>query len=140
VSKCLLKYMRTTFDYIAPFYDALAVTVFGNNLRMAKKHSRHLLPHKGNLLLMGGGTGNILNDLLASHDQIRIDFIEPSQKMLAIAKRRLKRRFEERVNFIHGNHRNIPSGAGYDAVTSFFVIDCLKQDESMEFAKATTAP
>ncbi|HUM47305.1 MAG TPA: class I SAM-dependent methyltransferase [Chitinophagales bacterium] len=130
--------MRNTFDYIAPYYDTLASFIFGKNLVNAKKEFLHLIPSHGRLLLMGGGTGTILNHLLESHPELIIDFIEASPKMLELAKKKVKAAFIHRVNFIHGTHHQISSAAKYDAATSFFVMDCLKQADALEFATVVT--
>jgi ubiquinone/menaquinone biosynthesis C-methylase UbiE len=77
--------MPPSFDPVAPFYDSLAFIVYGNTLIRAKKAFIHCLPEKGKLLLIGGGTGNILNDVLRSRKALFIDFIEPSKKMISLA-------------------------------------------------------
>ncbi len=87
---------------------------------------------------MGGGTGNILNELLSEREELMVDFIDPSEKMVGIAEEKLKINFRNQVRFICGDHRNIPAKTEYDAVTSFFVIDCMKQKTAEEFAEAIT--
>jgi tRNA (cmo5U34)-methyltransferase len=132
--------MKSTFDYIAPFYDTLAFMVYGNNLRKAKMEFFHLLPKEGRLLLMGGGTGTMLDEILASRNQLIIDYVEASPKMISIARKNSDPRYHPQINFITGNHLQIPSGITYDAVTSFFVIDCMSQSTATAFATAIIAP
>lgn len=126
--------MRATFNHIAPVYDTLAFTVFGNNLLRAKKQFLHELPEHGRLLLIGGGTGTILNELCKSRGGIIIDFVEASDRMLNLAREKTDLQFINRVNFINGDHHAIPPGINYDAVTTFFVLDCMKQDTASEFS------
>jgi len=132
--------MRTSFDFVAPVYDFLAYIVYGRNLIRAKKAFIHLVPSNANLLLMGGGTGNILNYLLEKNPSVTVDFVEPSRAMIRIAQKNLEQRFRSKVNFICGDHRAIPPDKMYDAVTSFFVIDCFQQHEALEFARTITGP
>src|SRR5258706_3883139 len=130
--------MPGNFNFIAPVYDPLAFLVYGNNLKKAKKTFFEKIPSQARVLLMGGGTGNILNDLLAKKPFIMVDFVEASSAMMRIAEKNLKKEFQERVNFINGDHHSIPKGVEYDVITSFFVIDCFKQQDAIEFAKAIT--
>jgi hypothetical protein len=39
------------------------------------------------------------------------------------------------VNFICGDHHQIPLASEYEAAGSFFVLDCMKQEEAILFAK-----
>ena len=131
--------MKSNFNLIAPVYDPLAHLVYGNNLIRAKKEFFQKIPPGARILLMGGGTGNILNDIFENNPSLQIDFVEPSHAMIRIARKRLQGKFQTRVNFICGDHRSIPAGISYNAVTSFFVLDCFKQEEAFEFCKAITA-
>jgi len=131
--------MPGNFNFIAPVYDSLAFLVYGNNLIRAKKIFLQEIPARAQILLMGGGTGNILNDLIEKNPEVHVDFVEPSTAMIRIAEKNLKEKFRSRVNFISGNHLAIPSGVQYDAVTSFFVVDCFPQEDAIEFTTAITS-
>ena len=131
--------MPGNFNFIAPIYDPLAFLVYGNNLIDAKKIFFEKIPSHARLLLMGGGTGNILNDLLKKKPDIIVDFVEASSGMMKIATKNLKKEFQPRVNFITGDHHSIPKDVQYDVITSFFVIDCFKQQDAVEFARAITS-
>ena len=132
--------MKPTFDYIAPFYDTLAFMVYGNNLRKAKMEFFQLLPQQGRLLLMGGGTGTMLDEILATRNQLIIDYVEASSKMITIARKNSNPLYHSQINFITGNHLQIPQGITYDAVTSFFVIDCMNQSTATAFAASIVTP
>jgi len=127
-----------SFDYIARYYDFLSELVFGQNLNRAKKCFFHKYPPNSEILLMGGGTGAVLNELLQMLPEATIDYIEPSAVMIKVAKKRLKKELTERINFIYGDHLAIPAGRKYDIVTSFFVLDCLKQKDASNFGKRIT--
>lgn len=131
--------MKSNFNFIAPFYDQLAYLIYGDNLLEAKKAFFPLIPPDANVLLMGAGTGNILNDLFEKNPTVQIDFVEPSRAMIRIAQKRLLEKFQRQVNFICGDHHAIPAGKRYHVVTSFFVLDCFKQGEALEFGKAITS-
>lgn len=131
--------MPANFNRIAPFYDTLAFLVFGKRLLEAKKAFFPHIPHQAHILLMGGGTGNILNDLLNSKQAVTIDYVEPSQRMLDIAVKHLRSEFRARVNFICGDEHQVPPNATYDVCTSFFVLDCFTQSHALEFARKVTS-
>ncbi len=125
--------LKPNFNIIAPLYDQLSFLVFGNNLIKAKKQFLHFIPRKGHLLIMGGGTGNVLNYLLKHHEELKIDFIDSSSKMVSLSRTKIEAAFTNRVHFICGSHKDVPL-VNYDAITMFFVLDCMKQQEGMEFA------
>ncbi len=127
-----------SFDFIAYYYDFLSELVFGQNLNRAKKHFLYNCSSDSKILLMGGGTGAILNELLQLLPKTTIDYVEPSAKMISIAKKKLKSELSTRINFICGNHLSIPTDRKYDVVTSFFVMDCLKQKDASQFSRTVT--
>jgi len=131
--------MPSNFNLIAPVYDQLAFFVFGNNLTEAKKAFIRLIPENSRILLMGGGTGMILNFILEKNPSVSIDFVEPSSRMTAIAKKSLSEKFLGRINFINGDENSIPEGVQYDVCTSFFVMDCFVQAHALSFARAITS-
>ncbi|MCY7409914.1 MAG: class I SAM-dependent methyltransferase [Chitinophagales bacterium] len=131
--------MKNSFNLIAPFYDSLSSLVYGKNLINAKKAFLNKISSGSQILLMGGGTGNILNELFHSVPDITIDFVEPSSAMIEIAEKNLTAQFRSQVNFVCGDHHSIPKEKKFDVVTSFFVIDCFKQNEAIEFGIAITS-
>jgi len=108
------------FDTIAPFYDRLAALVFGRSIRRAQTHHLKSLPQTGNVLLLGGGTGWLAVEMLR-HSDLTMVYIEASQRMLAIAKKKLSA-FDSRVHFIHGTESSIPPGT-YDIIVTNFFLD-----------------
>jgi ubiquinone/menaquinone biosynthesis C-methylase UbiE len=132
-------FLPANFNRIAPFYDTLAFLVFGRRLMEAKKAFFPLIPDQARILLLGGGTGNILNDLLNSKPAVTIDYVEPSQHMLDIAAKHLLSEFRARMNFICGDEHQVPQNANYDVCTSFFVLDCFTQSHARDFAQIVTS-
>jgi len=131
--------MPANFNTIAPVYDQLSFLVYGKKLIDAKEAFLDLIPENSRILLMGGGTGNILNDLLTKKLSAIIDYIEPSERMVSIAKKNLKNDFKSKVNFICGDEHSIPEGVQYNVCTSFFVMDCFTQQHALEFARKITS-
>ena len=73
------------FDGIAWCYDALKKLVFGDALDEAASHYLHKIPVGSNVLIIGGGTGRLLNDFPVG---VQITYIEKSGKMLKYARKR----------------------------------------------------
>ncbi|MEO8146283.1 MAG: class I SAM-dependent methyltransferase [Bacteroidia bacterium] len=125
----------SNFNHIASIYDMLARLIFGSNLYNAKIHFLNVIKHGSNILIIGGGTGDILNKLLTSTQNTVVDFIEPSQGMIKNARQNLLPEFVNRVNFINDNHNIITHHKQYDVVMAFFIFDIFKQDEALLISK-----
>ncbi|MDW3647828.1 MAG: class I SAM-dependent methyltransferase [Bacteroidia bacterium] len=108
------------FDRLAFIYDFLVKLVFGKSLKKAQTHFLGELPSKAKLLILGGGTGWILEEIEKRRPELELVYVEASEKMLALAK---KKRGKLKVNFIHGNEQMIPEGDTYDAVLTPFFLD-----------------
>src|SRR5687767_498288 len=76
------------FNFIAPVYDALAQLVYGKAQRRAQAHFLSMIPAGSSVLILGGGSGWILPELLRQSRPARVLFLEPSAQMMQRAKRR----------------------------------------------------
>jgi ubiquinone/menaquinone biosynthesis C-methylase UbiE len=124
-----------TFNRIAGFYDLMVKIVFGASMRKAQIHFLNKIPPDGNVLILGGGTGWIVGEILRTNPDVTIDYVEASDRMLMIAKRKLTQSFGK-VRFIHGTERSIPPENEYDVVITNFYLD-LFTDESLSRVIAT---
>lgn len=115
--------MSTGFDRIAPYYDLLARIVFGKSIRRCQIEYLDIIPAEANVLILGGGTGWLLAELLKENPTCRVWYVEASIIMLEKAKRRNEEL--SRVSFIHGTERDINQIAGvrFDAVFTNFYLD-----------------
>ena len=130
--------LPANFDHIAPYYDTLATIVFGNKLSVAKGVFLDEIPASGQVLLVGEGTGNLLNLLLQREPALTIDYLDASSKMIELTRKKVPPADLHRVRFFQGTHHNLPAQKKYDAVMAFFVIDCLQQGEAMAFTTSLT--
>jgi len=124
-----------SFQAIAPYYDFLSKLVFGKNILRAQKVFLDRLPKHANILFVGGGSGEIMSDLLYQAQPKRITYIEASSAMLARAKKGYQKishhiKSDTHVEFICGTEAQIPSGTLYDAVLTFFVLDVYNSNEA----------
>ena len=107
-----------TPGHIAPYYDALAKLVFGQSIHKAQIHYLDLIPNNARILILGGGTGWILDEI--SDQTLHIDYVDTSAKMLDFAKNR-QTAFAT-LQFIQGNEDSV-TDQSYDVVITPFVLD-----------------
>lgn len=80
------------FDRIAPFYDFLAKMVFGNSLKKAQIHFLPHIPENARILILGGGSGWLLAELIKRNPSSEIVYVEASEKMLDLTKKYLAKK------------------------------------------------
>ena len=115
---------KNSFDSIAPWYDALAKLVFGKSIKASQVYYLQELPTKGRILIIGGGTGWILKEVLKVRPELEIDYVEASQKMIDLAR---KNESSHRVNYILTRELAIPE-LEYDAIITNFFLDVFDKD------------
>jgi tRNA (cmo5U34)-methyltransferase len=114
----------TDFNWIAPVYDRLASVVFGNRLKRAQAVYLNRVPAGASVLIVGGGTGWLLEPLLMKAQYGRILYLEPSARMLGLATRRLlTRQLSGRVEFRLGDETALRPDEQFDVVITPFVLD-----------------
>ena len=78
------------FDYIAPFYDALVHLLFGDQLSEAKSCNLTFLNSSyKQILILGGGTGEVLELIAPYCHNSQIIYVEPSIVMRKSTQKRL---------------------------------------------------
>lgn len=111
------------FDIIAPVYDVLASLVFGKSIRNAQLHYLSEIRDGSRVLILGGGTGWLLAELLRINPDCQVWYIEASAKMLEKARKKIATLPRACVHFIHGTEEQLPLHVGYDAVITNFYFD-----------------
>lgn len=123
----LIKRNSASFDFVAAFYDPLARLVFGSALRRAQQAAlAHLPPGAPSVLIVGGGTGWVLGEVLRLRPTARILYLEASAVMLRKSEahlRRLAPAQAAQVEFQLGTEANLPPSAQFDALVTFFLLD-----------------
>jgi ubiquinone/menaquinone biosynthesis C-methylase UbiE len=81
--------MRGNYDNSAAFYDNLSRLVFGKALVTAQVHLLLRIPANSNVLIIGGGTGWILEEITKMHSSgLNISYVEISEKMMDISRKK----------------------------------------------------
>ena len=119
--------MKTNFDFVAPYYDRLLKMVFGRSMFRGQTIFLSQISPDANVLVLGGGTGWLLAELLISNHSCKIWYIEASIKMLELTKARIGK--SSQVTFIHGTQDTLPPDVRYDVVVTNFFLDLFSRSE-----------
>ncbi len=112
------------FNWIARHYDNLVALVFGDTLHRAQMNFVHRIDSASEILILGGGTGKFLADLLSQKPFLKVTYIEASSEMLQLATKKVGPTYN--VNFIHGTQEDIPDRV-YDVVITNFFLDLFSE-------------
>ena len=119
------------FDWIAPIYDMLARVVFGRKLQQAQRVWLDQIPAEALVLIVGGGTGWILEQVLVYKPK-RVVYLEASAQMLARASQRMiHQAVVGSVEFRVGDTTALLPGECFDVLITPFVLD-LFSEESLQ--------
>ena len=117
------------FDRVAWCYDWLAALVFGPALRRAQRAAlAGLPPGAPHVLVLGGGTGWVLTEIWRLRPRAIVLYLDASAAMLARARRRPAGQAAQ-VEFRQGTQADLRPGETFDALITFFVLDCIAPAE-----------
>ena len=115
------------FDRVAAHYRWLETIVFGQQLQRARTAFVRQVGVPRRALVVGEGNGRFLAELLRAHPGLRVDCIDASARMIALARTELDD--ESRVNFIQADIRAAALGAQqYDLIVTHFFLDCFAEE------------
>lgn len=120
--------MPANYDKIASVYDLLSRMIFGRNIEQAQVCMLKYVPTGSGILIVGGGTGWILEKLSEqSPHGLQIDYVEVSAKMIMLSKKRNYR--VNSVNFINMPIEEFISDKQYDVIITPFILDNFSADK-----------
>lgn len=111
------------FDRIAPVYDRLVGLIFGKSIRTAQLYFLSDIPKGGDVLILGGGTGWLLAELLKVNPDCQVWYVEASRKMLEITQKKVAILQTTCVHYIHGTAAILPQDIKFNAVITNFYLD-----------------
>ncbi len=119
----------TNYNAVAWFYDALSRLVFGSSIKKAQIDLLSLIPSNSKLLIVGGGTGWILEEITKLHPSgLEITYVDSSSKMIELSKKRNPA--ANQVQFIEASIEDYlqPNASNlYDVIITPFIADCFSQ-------------
>ena len=119
------------FDRLAPVYDKLVRLVFGKAIKRAQTRFLTEIDEQSHVLILGGGTGWLLAELLSTKPDCRVTYIDASKKMIDIGKKKIRGQ-NQNISFIHGTERAIPAACTYEVVITHFYLDLFEQNTCRE--------
>jgi ubiquinone/menaquinone biosynthesis C-methylase UbiE len=124
--RTLRKTTLNTYDALAPWYDWLAKIVFGSRITDSQLVHIPLIHDGANILILGGGTGWLLEKVLLRSPR-KVWYVEASSTMISLSKKKVPD--NGYVVFVHGGLDSIPSSVKFDAVIANFFLDQFKDEE-----------
>jgi ubiquinone/menaquinone biosynthesis C-methylase UbiE len=114
--------MASNYDNSAWFYDSLSKVVYGKALINAQLFLLQYILPNSTILIAGGGTGWILEELTRIHPSgLKITYVEISANMMALSQKRAIGANE--VVFIHEAIENVNLSSGFDVIITPFLFD-----------------
>ncbi|MCJ8329163.1 MAG: class I SAM-dependent methyltransferase [Lentisphaeria bacterium] len=128
--------MKNGFNTLAGIYDLLSrIALLGR----IQKSQLDVLAHIGpanRALIVGGGTGVFLPKLLEKLPELKIDWIDSSDKMIANTKRRLTETQCKNIIFHSCDIADFHTDESYDLIISNFFLDCFMHEKLANIIKS----
>ncbi|MDB5123778.1 MAG: hypothetical protein JWP94_1907 [Mucilaginibacter sp.] len=114
--------MPANYNNSAWFYDRLSRLVYGRALINAQIYLLRFIPAKANVLIVGGGTGWILDELSRIQPSgLKITYVEVASNMMTRSKKR--NTGSNQVDFIQAAIENVSPPANFNVVITPFLFD-----------------
>jgi len=114
--------MPANYNNSAWFYDRLSRLVYGKALIEAQVYLLQFIPANSSVLIVGGGTGWILEEITRIHPSgLNITYVEVAPKMMLLSKKRTIGLNE--VVFINDAIENVKIADRFDVVITPFLFD-----------------
>ena len=114
--------MPSNYDSIAKVYDHASRLVYGRQIEVAQVWLLEYIPTNSKILIVGGGTGWILEEIAKKYSEgLEIDYIESSAQMLLLSRKRNCK--NNVVNYIHQPVELYISDKQYDVIITPFLFD-----------------
>jgi len=117
------------YNRIAWIYDFLANIVLGKKLEEANRAFLNRIPPRAKVLVVGGGTGKIIEYLDDLDSDINVDYVELSSKMTLLSKRRQRKTID--LNFYNISIIDLEESE-YDVIIANFFFDQFEVEKSRE--------
>lgn len=111
---------------MASFYDQLARFIYGAALEQAQLSLLPLLPPQGHVLVIGGGSGWLLEQILKTGRQLDILYIDAAPAMLQRAKQRyahFRQTHQCKVTFRLGTEQTLQPQEQFEVIYTPFLLD-----------------
>lgn len=117
------------FDQLAPIYDSLARLVFGKAIIDSQTHFLDRIPVGAEILILGGGTGWLLERISEQNKSCKILYVDVSAEMI---KRSALRSTKDEVHFVQGTEKDISKASKFDVIIANFYFDLFSDKKLIE--------
>jgi ubiquinone/menaquinone biosynthesis C-methylase UbiE len=121
--------MVNNYDPLARYYDFLSRLVYGRTQVDAQVQMLDQVRPGDKLLIVGGGTGWILETLAALYPNgLQITYVEPSKVMIRLARRR--KRGGHTISFVELPIEQFVTDERFDCILTGFLFDNFSQEHT----------
>lgn len=119
--------MKGSYDNVASYYEWLSKLFFGNAIQQSQIFLTNSIPPESKILIIGGGTGWILEAIATKHAEgLYITYIDISKKMIEISK--TKNTKNNKIDFINKSILDLELNSKYDVIITPFILDNLIEE------------
>ncbi len=120
--------MSANYDNASWFYERLSKLVFGNAQVNAQEYFLNLIPPRARILIIGGGTGQILESIAKLYPSgLHITYVEISANMMALSRKRDVAQNE--VIYITEDIAQLSLTQEFDVIITAFLFDNFSTQE-----------
>ena len=123
---------RPNFDRVVPIYDFCKTLLFFGSIERCQYYHLSQLKGRKKLLIIGGGTGRIIEKISSFTDFDSLVYVDNSREMISKAKRFTKLRCPElydKIEFQCADALSITENLDFDAIILPFVLDCFTNEK-----------
>ena len=113
--------MLNNYDKIASHYDTLSRLVFFKSQVNAQINQLQYIRENSHVLIVGGGTGWILEELSKIYTGLKIVYVEISAKMIALSQKRNYK--NNHVEFVNIGIEDFKTNVVFDVILTPFLFD-----------------
>lgn len=117
------------FDFLAPVYDSLARLVFGKAMVESQTCFLDRIPAGSEILILGGGTGWLLEKISDQNKSCKILYVDISAEMITRSK---QRETNDEIYFVQGTEQAIPKEKKFDVIITNFYFDLFSDKTLMQ--------
>lgn len=128
-------FLKHNYDTVAWCYDRFSRLVFGNAQVAAQVSLLSFIPQGAHILIAGGGTGWILEEIAKIHPSgLTITYVDASEKMIALAQKR--NTGNNTVSYHTTDVEELFPNRKYDVVITSFFFDNFRPDKAVSLFAA----
>jgi ubiquinone/menaquinone biosynthesis C-methylase UbiE len=121
------------FDRLAAIYDGLAKMVYGKSIRRVQTHFLSQWPKGSRVLIIGGGTGWFLEEVLRQTNPELVCYVDVSAKMLKKSRERIENlnggSSTCHIDYCNGTIHELENQEPFDIIVTHFYLDMFNGED-----------